>query len=526
MELFRITALLFSVAVATTGCEYTTGEPSIFVGQPVLPGEEPGNLIQGVLWEPYLEWSLTLDNYEGNPFDLPARTVFTHSETGEQITTWMFYDGGDIWKFRFTGTKIGLWTFESFSEVDSLNGYKGSVIIESNPDMKSRGFSMANGNKFVRQGPAQDDFEPFIPNAWLNYREWGNQSRDGWTSISQTFADSNMVGAFLDDAYTHGMNGIQAIIANQWFTKDVATWNDIDNENPDPETFYALEKAILQAHRRGMFIHIWAWGDEQRQWTPTGLTGGINGEADRRIQRYIAARLGPLPGWSMGFGFDLNEWTNTDEVTDWVDYMQEKAGWPRLLGARGERNFTTPSNATYYSHDQRLTDNFYQGSLKLLNDAENRPVWLTRRFGWMRDNVWDMTTSRRALWQFAMAGGIGAIWGHYPPASSASGEGNYQKEQLSTYRDFWKDHLLLDLEPDNDLSEGALVLRRQMSHFIFYQEDAGNIHMDLSAIEGSFPAVAVDTKGSNKEIDLGNLTPGVHNWNPPYQSDWVISIGY
>ena len=56
-------------------------------------------------------------------------------------------------------------------------------------------------------------------------------------------------------------------------------------------------------------MHLWTWGDEQRHMTPARW--GINGNVDRATpERYIAARLGPLPGWTMGYGFDLDEWVN------------------------------------------------------------------------------------------------------------------------------------------------------------------------------------------------------------------------
>ena len=446
----------------------------------------------------------------------------------------MFYDGDDTWKFRFTGTLTGLWTFESSSGFSALNGYSGMVIIEPNPDTKARGFMMPHESKYVRQGPTQFELEPFIPNAWMNYRKWGNEERSGWTDISSTFADSAMVEAFLDDAEAHGMNGIQAIVTNQWFTKDVARWDQIDNENPDPETFRALEQAIVQAHKRNMFIYIWSWGDEQRRWTPIGLTGGINGEADKRIQRYIAARLGPLPGWAIEYGFDLFEWAKTEQVAEWIDYMQKYLGWPRLIGARDERNFNTPVNANYLSHNLthyshgEITDKFYREALSLLRYSANRPVWLSQRFTWMRNHLWDMNTTRRALWQFAMAGGgTGAVWGYFPLTSpSHYSDTEYEnKEQLCTYHNFWKDHFLLEMEADNELSKGAWVMRNKLSHFIFYQEDTDVIHMDLSSLTGPVSVHALDTKGPYILKELGKFTPEEHLWQAPYVSDWVIVIG-
>lgn len=74
----------------------------------------------------------------------------------------------------------------------------------------------------------------------------------------------------------------------------------------------ALDFLISEAHAAGVNVHFWAWGDGDRQWLPKPvsddfLEGGNNGPGDRRLQRYIADRLGPLPGWPIGYGFDLSE---------------------------------------------------------------------------------------------------------------------------------------------------------------------------------------------------------------------------
>jgi hypothetical protein len=79
---------------------------------------------------------------------------------------------------------------------------------------------------------------------------------------------------------------------------------------------------------------FWAWGDESRKWTPIGVGEGINGKEGRRLQRYIAARLGPLPGWSMGYGFDLHEYISKNELRSWQNYLHNRLGWQHLLSAR------------------------------------------------------------------------------------------------------------------------------------------------------------------------------------------------
>ncbi|MFQ5676055.1 MAG: hypothetical protein ACE5G1_09180, partial [bacterium] len=44
-------------------------------------------------------------------------------------------------------------------------------------------------------------------------------------------------------------------------------------------------------------------------------------------------------------------------------------------------------------------------------------------------------------------------------------------------------------------------------------------------ISGSHSAVAVDTKLTYAELDLGRLDPIDQVWNAPYKSDWAIAVG-
>ena len=59
------------------------------------------------LWEP-VTWTFRNPTCPGNPFDLVAKAAFTHASSGRQIRTELFYDEGDRWELRFTGTHTGL----------------------------------------------------------------------------------------------------------------------------------------------------------------------------------------------------------------------------------------------------------------------------------------------------------------------------------------------------------------------------------------------------------------------------------
>ena len=98
-----------------------------FVTPKITLGEE---LIQksGKMWELF-EWEIKNTSWSGNPFDLLSTVTFVNESNQETRKSRMFYAGNDIWKFRFTGTYIGKWSFLTSSEDSDLNNHRGSIII-------------------------------------------------------------------------------------------------------------------------------------------------------------------------------------------------------------------------------------------------------------------------------------------------------------------------------------------------------------------------------------------------------------
>ena len=78
----------------------------------------------------------------------------------------------------------------------------------------------------------------------------------------------------------------------------------------------------------------------------------------------------------------------------------------------------------------------------------------------------------------------------------------------------------------NGLSrEGHVLSVPSNTHYVFYGENTSSMSMDLSAMKGTQPAVAVDTKKEYREIEIGTLSAKKHVWKAPYQSDWVLAVG-
>ncbi|UCD28418.1 MAG: DUF5060 domain-containing protein [Planctomycetota bacterium] len=493
----------------------------------IIPASSDGATAK--LWE-YHDWTFINTTYSGNPYELIATALFTHTSSGTQITTELFYNENNTWKLRFTGIETGEWTFVTTCSDPDLDDLTGSVDIQPNPGVAGFMTRHTGGNRWGRLGLDEN----FVP-------QYAMYSSPDWYYDNPVWIDDGIETFFGD----HGFNGLHTIVLCRWFDLYKTRYTEFSTTNPDPDprTFEALELLITKVHAAGGLVHIWAWGDEQRQMTPIGFDGGKNGTVDQRLQRYICARLGPLPGWSMGYGWDLQEWVNYSDLQTWHNYMKSHLGWPHFLGGR------SPDLTQIYSHssgNQECWFSSYQQHRpdynKYVEAIEQKhtgmPSFMTDRFR-VRIDVYpekDYTEemTRRGLYHSTMAGGVGNIWGYlvpdYPPDGSTYPYPN--KHWILTYSRFFglmsaidnRNRFTKDMVRDNNITDG-ICFRESNTLYIFYKEDTSSITMNLSAMDGPRFAVAVDTTKNYEELPLGQLSATNHVWYTPYSSDWVVAVG-
>ncbi|MHC4424526.1 MAG: DUF5060 domain-containing protein [Planctomycetota bacterium] len=504
----------------------------------------------GVMWE-YMEWSLKSVPYSGNPFDVSATVTFSHGDSGQERTTEMFYDGDDAWRFRFTGTRTGKWTFKTSSDVPELNGHAGSVTIAENPDRSIRGFLTHVGNKYAIQVKDETDLRGYLFNVYMSRVEYPAFLDEFGSDLGEV---EKKALAYLTEARENGFEIIFLHVNSNWFKFGVRRHDEHDSASPDPAAFGVLETIVQTVHQAGGRAHIWAWGDESRKWTPRGVPGGINGKTDRRLQRYIAARLGPLPGWTIGYGFDLHEWTNTEQLNAWAAFLHKHFGWQHLLCARGYR-LEGPFNINSYDGfgrnvplaTTRHGPQSYEEIVEDLNSDLTRPHLYEERHSHKREGFnLDMDGTRRLLWWESMAGGMGGFFGFYPDSPHPYPN----PEQLRMHYDFWHKggRFLLDMQPANELTESQVPQNMRpadelaknrcalwsdsASSGIFYWENAYIVEVDLPSGRTPLPIWDFDTKKTLVEgRKWVNMCPPVGGGfgffldNPKY-SDRVLSVGF
>ena len=478
--------------------------------------------LTGTIWGPFLEWEVQNPTYQGNPFDLVATVLFTHTVSGTVHQTEMFYAQDNAWRFRFTGTETGLWNFVTNSADPDLHGYTSSVTITPNLDPNSRGFVTNNGQQWAYSASGQT-FVPQLAMAGGPHYYAADPTRIN--------TDINM---FLG---THQFNGLHTLVLCRWFdlSSNDCSANPSTDPNPDPATFDILEQMIHEVYDAGGIVHIWAWGDATKNENP-GVRpdwGGLNGAVDQRLQRYIAARLGPIPGWTMGYGFDIFEWATTTDLDTWHSNMQAHLGWGHMLGARSSTNQLNQlsEQMDFSSYEQHEPD--YNTYVQTMDARPSKPSFSEDRFrlrngGAGKDYVPDQI--RRGLWHSTMAGGVANIWGNLEgDLSSNTGDGTSlpfpNVDQIRTHFTFWDSRFPTGVVRCNAMTTAGTCLEGNNGLYVFYVEDSSSLDIDLSGIDNQMmlTAVAVDTKAIYQETPV-TVSATAQVIDLGYMSDWAIAV--
>ncbi|MGB7085955.1 MAG: hypothetical protein WBD47_10400, partial [Phormidesmis sp.] len=360
--------------------------------------------------------------------DEPAhKAVIVKHEGGTEFQVLTFQENGQT-KFRFTPTEQGVWSFST----------GGEISINADRPAYAKGFVGAQGSKWIREATG----EAFVPQ-FVMY-------------------DKPDLDVGLDEfVENHGFTGFHITNLRDFL------------ENPS-----YFEAVVLKTYRRGGATHFWIWGDESRRETPTSY--GVDADL---LYTEIAARLAPLPGWSVGYGFDLFEWASDEEIEQFRSKLREGCSYYHMVGGRGHKNKyqEISSNLDYASWEWHQPD--YQDYRDHLSEADGRPAFSEDRFrirvpSRYPEKDYDFELTRRGLWHSAMAGGVANIWG-YKPEDKEFSEPYSNREAIATYSRFIDDTFSVQMEPDNDLIDQGYCLRDRANSAICYVEQAQSVTLNL-----------------------------------------------
>ena len=240
--------------------------------------------------------------------------------------------------------------------------------------------------------------------------------------------DTDFIDTQLDTLMgDHGFNGVHISVFCEWWDIDTTTGKCTNSMTTfDQRTFDVLEAIITRVYDRGGMTHLWMYGDSERSQNPQNFFG-FNSTTELNVINEIGTQLAPLDGWSMGYGFDLPEWTNSAGVQQWETNMRQAMGANQhMLGARGCKNSygcDWSSDLDYYSVEWHKPT--CQDYLNHVTNGSDRPAMSEDRFRVRDENrAKDYTEAEtlQGLIDSHNCGGVGAIWGQLITPAGASGE--------------------------------------------------------------------------------------------------------
>jgi hypothetical protein len=401
----------------------------------------------------------------------PHQEVVIQHESGEQHRVLTFEDQDQI-KFRFTPTQQGVWSFSTGEQID---------INAERPEY-AKGFVASEGNKWIRTATGK----AFVPQFVM-------------------YDKSDLDGGLNEFVEGHGFTGFHITNLRDFMV------------NPG-----YFEAVVLKTYRQGGATHFWLWEDASRRVTPD--TYGIDVD---QLYAEIAARLAPIPGWTVGYGFDLFEWATAEEIEDFRDTLQQYTNYHHMVGGRGHKNQyrEISPNLDYASWEwHRPSYNDYRTHIV---QANGRPAFSEDRFRIRTPSRYpkkdyDAALTLQGLWDSAMAGGVANIWGHKPQGQQFS-EPYPNKDAIKTYSLFIEKAFTENMQPDEDLMSQGYCLRDNSSSAICYAREVENITLDISQFGTDFQLLALDTLTSYKELEIPHTNRNI-DWTAPYTSDWAFWI--
>ena len=261
-------------------------------------------------------------------WDVKGSCLWTHEKGTVRRTSLLWYSGSkDTYVYRFGGSLQGRWTGTTRSPVAALDGLELTVQVVPS----------SNPNRIGWSGQRADE-----PTAWAHQK-----GSDGelvkctpilimMPDVERWFSNPAGMRAFVAEFNdNHGFNGGHvSTIGRGWFEIGSTDGLRTAPAAPDARTFAAFEAAASEWSERGGWLHLWMWG-KSGSGDFSQLPGGYNGEHSRRLNRYLAARLGPVPGWSMGIGWDVEFWADAARIKWWLDdLVPQLGGWHHWIGHR------------------------------------------------------------------------------------------------------------------------------------------------------------------------------------------------
>jgi hypothetical protein len=244
--------------------------------------------------------------------------TFTRREGGRRVTIKGFWDGGNVFRIRFSATQPGTYDYRTRSRDSGLNGFQGTVIAysptlqEINENPLRRGFLKANGSTW-----RLSDGSPFLLVGDLQYSlsdEILNREFKQWVNVLAERGFNSIQGCAWLGITEYNRTGIHPF---QGAPK---------NGDMNPRFFQRLDRLVEYANSKGLIFGMMIGGfPGNSQWWNRLFT---TREDDDRWFAYIVARYSAYNVRWILYG-EVDEGNKTPWKTTWTEEVSYKAALVR-----------------------------------------------------------------------------------------------------------------------------------------------------------------------------------------------------
>ena len=217
-------------------------------------------------------------NY-ANPYrELEPDVLLTPPDGGANRLAPLFWDGGAVWRFRFSPDRVGEWRWTVRSRDSGLDGQTGRfrAVASDRPGSirPMRGFP----RHFERQNSSRFWF--MGDTAWALYLD-----------NEQEAHDRRAAERYLEARAAQGFNVVHSMLLSEagWGNLGGPPFASLAREEINPRYWQEVDHRLAYTNRLGLVCGLaLAWGDKSDE--PYAWRKFPSVEARRRYARYIAAR--------------------------------------------------------------------------------------------------------------------------------------------------------------------------------------------------------------------------------------------
>ncbi|MBI4874992.1 MAG: DUF4038 domain-containing protein [Acidobacteria bacterium] len=428
----------------------------------------------------------------GNPFDVTLEAEFT-GPNGARLRVPGFYDGGGVWRIRFSPALEGQWFMRTISSLAALDG-KAETAISCTPN---RHAAIHGGLRVDPAHPYHFRYEDGTRYFLLGYEAdwlWGADMQDPQRALMH-----RLIGQMAGRGFNHVIVNVYAHDTSwsperkhewDWGPAPVFPWEG-SNEKPDHSRlnpkFFQIYDGMMEALReKGIVAHIMIKVYNKMVNWPEKWS-----KDEERYFRYVVARYQGFSNVVWDFSKEAHNEKDLLLQRHLMEFVRANDAYRRLITTHDDDVFYwTPelNRAVDFRTDQQHT---HWPEMIAFDRAIRRYPVLNSEFGYERgvDKIpsyrveHDWQEQLRRAWLIYLAGGYGVYYYHntawdvVKPDPEPPGMQRFQllKDTLSSLP-YWR------MDPHDELAVGGPCLALPGEAYAFYLEGA-QITVNLTGLE-------------------------------------------